>query len=66
MATSRDWEELQYTWTEFRRKSGRDMKDLFEQMVDLTNEAAHQNSNLNILYHGLTKLLITVSYINRL
>lgn len=46
MATSRDWEELQYTWTEFRRKSGRDMKDLFEQMVDLTNEAARQNSKL--------------------
>lgn len=44
MATSRDWEELQYTWTEFRRKAGRDMRDLYEQMAELTNEAAHQNS----------------------
>lgn len=46
MAKSRDWEELQYTWTEWRRKSGRDMKDLFEQMIDLTNQAANYNSKL--------------------
>lgn len=44
MATNRDWEELQYTWTEFRRKSGRDMRDLYEQLVELTNEAAHYNN----------------------
>lgn len=44
IAKSRDWDELQYTWTEFRRKSGRDMRDLFEQMADLTNEAARYNS----------------------
>lgn len=45
MAKSRDWDELQYVWTEYRRKTGRDMRELFEQMVDLTNEAAHYNSN---------------------
>lgn len=46
MASSRDWEELQYTWTEFRRKAGsRDMRDIYEQLVELTNEAAKQNSN---------------------
>lgn len=44
LAKSRDWDELQYTWTEWRRKTGRNMRELFEQMVDLTNEAAKQNS----------------------
>lgn len=44
MGKSRDWDELQYTWTEWRRKSGRDMRDLYEQMAELTNEAARYNS----------------------
>lgn len=44
MAKSRDWEELTYVWTEWRRKSGRNMRELFEQLVDLTNEAARFNS----------------------
>lgn len=44
MAKSRDWDELQYTWAEWRRKTGRNMRELFEQMVDLTNQAANYNS----------------------
>lgn len=44
MARSRDWDELAWTWAEWRRKSGRPMRDLFEQMVDLTNDAAKSNS----------------------
>ncbi|XP_037038829.1 angiotensin-converting enzyme isoform X2 [Bradysia coprophila] len=44
MGKSRDWEELQYTWTEWRRKSGRDMRDLYEQVAELTNEAARYNN----------------------
>lgn len=44
MAKSRDWEELTFVWTEWRRKSGRNMRELFEQLVDLTNEAARFNS----------------------
>lgn len=44
MATNRDWHELQYTWSEFHRKSGRDMRDLYEQLADLTNEAARYNN----------------------
>lgn len=44
MAKSRDWNELQYTWLEWRRKSGRNMRDLFEQLVDLTNDAGRVNS----------------------
>ncbi|XP_061518111.1 angiotensin-converting enzyme [Anopheles gambiae] len=44
MAKSRDWNELQYTWLEWRRKSGRNMRDLFEQLVDLTNDAGRVNN----------------------
>uniref|UniRef100_A0A2M4BCM7 Angiotensin-converting enzyme n=1 Tax=Anopheles marajoara TaxID=58244 RepID=A0A2M4BCM7_9DIPT len=44
MAKSRDWNELQYTWLEWRRKSGRNMRDLFEQLVDLTNHAGRVNN----------------------
>lgn len=44
MAKSRDWEELTFVWTEWRRKSGRNMRELFEQLVDLTNEASRFNS----------------------
>ncbi len=48
MGKSRDWDELQYTWTEYRRKSGRDMRDLYEQMAELTNEAARYNSKTRV------------------
>lgn len=52
MAKSRDWEELTYVWTEWRRKSGRNMRELFEQLVDLTNEAARYNSKWSeLLFH---------------
>lgn len=44
MAKSRDWDELTWTWTEWRRKAGRPMRDLFEQLADLTNDAAKYNS----------------------
>lgn len=44
MARSRDWDELLYVWGEWRRKSGENMKELYEQLVDLTNEAANYNS----------------------
>lgn len=48
MAKSRDWEELTWVWTEWRRKSGRPMRDLFEQLADLTNEAAKYNSKCQV------------------
>nr|XP_018914957.1 PREDICTED: angiotensin-converting enzyme-like isoform X1 [Bemisia tabaci]XP_018914958.1 PREDICTED: angiotensin-converting enzyme-like isoform X1 [Bemisia tabaci] len=44
MARSRDWNELQHTWTEFRRKTGMKIKDLFENLVDLSNYAAQLNN----------------------
>lgn len=51
MAKSRDWDELTWVWTEWRRKSGRNMRDLFEQMVDLTNDAAKYNNFSNAADH---------------
>lgn len=44
MATSRNWDELQYIWAEWRRNTGQSMKDTYEQLVSLSNEAARLNS----------------------
>ncbi|CAG2064501.1 unnamed protein product, partial [Timema podura] len=43
MARSRDWDELQYVWAEWRRKSGQKIRDLYEQLVELSNQAAKLN-----------------------
>lgn len=44
MAKSRNWEELQHVWTEWRRNTGQKIKDTYEQLVVVSNEAAHLNS----------------------
>lgn len=44
MARSRNWDELQYVWTEWRRRSGTRIKDLYQQLVVLNNEAARLNN----------------------
>lgn len=44
MAKSRDWDELQHTWIEWHRRSGQKIRDLYEQVVDLSNYAARLNS----------------------
>lgn len=44
MAKSRNWEELQHVWTEWRRNSGQKMKDAYEQLVKVSNDAARLNS----------------------
>lgn len=54
MAKSRDWEELLYVWSEWRRKSGENIKDMYEQLVDLTNEAANYNSTYAGNMHFIT------------
>lgn len=43
MARSRDWDELQHVWMEWRRHTGQRVRDLFEQLVELSNEAARAN-----------------------
>ncbi|XP_015596207.1 angiotensin-converting enzyme [Cephus cinctus] len=44
MAQSHNWEELQYVWTEWRRRSGAPMRELYQQLVQLNNEAARLNN----------------------
>lgn len=44
MAKSRNWDELQHVWTEWRRNTGQLVKDTYEQMVQISNEAAKLNN----------------------
>ncbi|XP_063989219.1 angiotensin-converting enzyme [Diachasmimorpha longicaudata] len=44
MAKSRDWDELQWVWMEWRTKSGRPIRDLYQQLVKLNNDAARLNN----------------------
>ncbi len=44
MARSRDWDELQHVWIEWHRKTGQKIKELYVQLVDLSNYAAQLNS----------------------
>uniref|UniRef100_A0A1B6KA09 Angiotensin-converting enzyme n=1 Tax=Graphocephala atropunctata TaxID=36148 RepID=A0A1B6KA09_9HEMI len=44
MAHSHDWDELQHTWVEWNRRSGMKVRDLYEQLVDLSNYAARLNN----------------------
>jgi len=49
MSRSRDWNELQHTWIEWRRRTGQKVRDMFEQLVDVSNQAALLNSTFLIL-----------------
>lgn len=49
MAKSRDWDELTWVWTEWRRKAGKPVRDLYDQLVELTNESANYNSEHTLL-----------------
>jgi hypothetical protein len=42
-AKSRDLEELEYYWTQFRAATGQKMRSLFLEYLDLENEAARLN-----------------------
>lgn len=44
MATNRNWDELKHIWSEWRRNTGQSMRETFEQLVHLSNEAARMNS----------------------
>lgn len=47
MAASRNWHLLQHVWSEWRRHTGHNMKNAYEQLVMLSNEAAKLNSKQN-------------------
>jgi peptidyl-dipeptidase A len=49
MARSRDWDELQYVWFEWRRRTGQKIRDLFEQMAHVSNKAAQLNSEFTYI-----------------
>ena len=43
MSKSRDPEELQYYWEQWREQTGQKMVDQYKQYIDLYNEAAELN-----------------------
>ena len=43
LAESRDPKELEYYWTKWRQQTGVKMRDLYQEYIDLTNEAAVLN-----------------------
>lgn len=49
MAKSRDWDELQWVWVEWRRRSGSQIRELYGQLIHLNNDVAEQNSELIFL-----------------
>lgn len=57
MARSRDWDELQHVWIEWHRKTGQKIKELYVQLVDLSNYAAQLNSEFRKIFK-LTLLLM--------
>jgi len=57
MSRSRDWNELQHTWIEWRRRTGQKVRDMFEQLVDVSNQAALLNSTFLIFNYVFSKLL---------
>lgn len=44
MSKSRDWDELQWVWVEWRRRSGSQIRELYSQLIHLNNDAAQLNS----------------------
>lgn len=61
MAKSRDWDELVYVWSEWRRKSGENIKDMYEQLVELTNEAAYYNSTFMFMFYFFISFLLKLT-----
>lgn len=46
MANSRDAAELEHLWVSWRNSSGRQVRELYKEYVQLLNEAALKNSKL--------------------
>ncbi|XP_060523449.1 angiotensin-converting enzyme [Cylas formicarius] len=44
MAKSRNWDELQHVWSEWRRSTGMKIKETYEQMVHVSDTAAKLNN----------------------
>jgi peptidyl-dipeptidase A len=53
ISTSRNAEELAYTWTAWRDASGRPIREMYKEYIALSNKAAEANGNylkLNLIY----------------
>jgi len=50
MATSRDYDRLQWAWQGWRDAIGRRIKPLYARLVDMMNQAAVDNGNLGNIY----------------
>lgn len=60
MSRSRDWNELQHTWIEWRRRTGQKVRDMFEQLVDVSNQGALLNSKFLLSSYTNEKFTIFV------
>nr|CAD7261310.1 unnamed protein product [Timema shepardi] len=59
---SRDPEELKHVWLKWRDATGRRMKDMFVQYVELENEAARLNTGPRTFLHLVTDFPSAVDY----
>lgn len=50
MARSRNSSQLKWAWKGWRDESGAKMKDLYKDLVNITNEGAHENGRLKCLH----------------
>lgn len=62
MSTSRNWDELQHVWTEWRRNTGQHIRNSFEQMVHLSNEASRLNSKSNLF--NIQRIMVWIVFRN--
>ena len=60
LASSRDWDTLEWAWKEWREVSGKLMKDDYEQFVGLLNEAAKINRKycLKVPVHSVFRSVV--------
>ena len=45
MQKSRNYDELQWVWQQWREQSGKKMREEYSRFVELSNQAARMNSN---------------------
>lgn len=59
MATSTNYDGLQYVWTEWHHAAGRPIREDYKQYVTLMNNAAHQNGEFDKFFWDV-KIYFTI------
>ena len=59
MRNSRNYDELEWAWQQWREQSGKKMREVYSRFVELSNEAARMNSNFSS-YLNILPLLIRI------